>query len=139
MTRSMVLKMIRVLTMLLGIIPLGLQSSNGKSYRWHEYLPSRETIYCYLTSSVAYAARSYQQAVMASLAMAGDPEAIQAWRELMATYTPSELLCMMGGQSLDQLAAGLSRILPNIPSMSFATRQALEMALYKGLQAVGVQ
>ena len=117
----------------------GIDGNGRPPFRWRDYLPSRTTLQCYLTSSLAYAARSYQQAVLASLAMAGDSEAIRAWQELMATYNPSELMCMMGGQGLDQLASGLSNILPVIPGMTWVTRRALETALYRALESVRIR
>lgn len=107
--------------------------------RWRDYLPSGASLYCHLTTGLVYMARSYQQTVLASLAAAGDVEAIKAWQELMRTYNPSELLCMMGGQSLDQIAAGLDRILPSIIGMSWATRQALSAALYQSLEKARAQ
>ena len=109
---------------------------NGGPVRWRDYLPSKSALQCYLTTSVAYAARSYQQAVLASLAMAGDSEAFKAWQDLMQTYDHRELICMVGGQGFDQLATTLARVLPNIPGLSWAARQALESAVYKGLEAV---
>jgi len=121
---------------------MGMQSIEGvdgeSPVRWRDYLSGR-SLYCYLSSSLAYAARSYQQAVLASLAMQGDSEAIKAWQELMATYSPSELMCMFGGEGIDALATGLSRIVPNIYGLSWAARQALETAIQRALEGVRFQ
>ena len=126
------------LVLLAGVYVVKSRNGNGElvSFRWRDYLPSTSTLKCYLSTGLAYAARSYQQAVLASLATQGDPVAIKAWRELMNTYNPSELICMMGVHGLDQLAAGLSGVLPQIAGLSWATRQGIEAALYKGLETV---
>lgn len=117
---------------------LRLQGVDG-AVRWRDYLPSKEKLQCYLDLALVYTARSYQQAVLAALAVAGDSEAIKAWEDLMATYNPSELICMVGGQGIDQLAAVLTSILPSVTGLSWAARQALEVAIYRALETVRVR
>ena len=128
--------------LLVGIDMVKSANSNNNNdqppVRWADYLPTQAKLQCFLSRTADYSARAYQQAVLAALAAQGDPVALKAWEDLLKTYKPSEIMCLVGGQGLDALAGYLSGMLPAIPGLSWATRAALERAFREALERVRV-
>jgi hypothetical protein len=121
---------------IISILVLSSLTLQGQG-RWSDFtIPSMSAVRCYISLALFNAWRAYQTEVASFLALQGDPVAIEVWQELLTTYDTSELLCMMGGESITQIAAALQHFLPTIMGLPEATRQLLNMALYQSLQTV---